>query len=76
MKFNADIATLISEIEDLSTLSKAALTTELMPKLKGTGPLTLFAPDNDALADSIQQDSISLMAVKLIKGLIKWTSAQ
>ena len=48
MKFNVDIATLVSEIEDLSTLLKAASTAELVPTLKGTGPLTLFAPDNDA----------------------------
>jgi uncharacterized surface protein with fasciclin (FAS1) repeats len=50
VKFKADIAALVLEIEDLSTLSKAVSTAKLVPTLKGPGPLTLFAPDNGAFA--------------------------
>lgn len=37
-------------MEDLSTLSGALSKAGVMPTLKGKGPLTLLAPDNEAFA--------------------------
>jgi uncharacterized surface protein with fasciclin (FAS1) repeats len=50
LKFNVDIATLITEIADLSTFLKAAIAGDLVETLKGQSPLTIFAPDNEAFS--------------------------
>ena len=50
MKFNVDVATLVSQIDDLSTVWQVASSADLVDTLKGVNPLTVFAPDNDAFA--------------------------
>ena len=50
MKFNVDIATLVSQLDELSTLSKAATTADAVETLSGLNPLTIFAPDNEAFS--------------------------
>ncbi|MGZ7182171.1 MAG: fasciclin domain-containing protein, partial [Halobacteriota archaeon] len=46
LKFNVDIATLVTQADDLSTFLKAAISAGLVETLKGQSPLTIFAPDN------------------------------
>jgi len=50
MKFNVDLATLVSQIDDLSTVWQVASSADLVDTLKGVNPLTVFAPDNNAFA--------------------------
>ncbi|MGB8372235.1 MAG: fasciclin domain-containing protein [Halobacteriota archaeon] len=50
LKFNVDIATLVTQIDDLSTLLKAAIAGDLVETLKRQSPLTIFAPDNEAFS--------------------------
>lgn len=70
MKFNVDIATLIVQIDELSTLVKAVESANLAETLKGQSPLTVFAPDNEAfnklstgIADSLFKDKEKLTEV-------------
>ena len=70
MKFNVDLATLVSQIDDLSTVLQAASSADLVATLKGVNPLTVFAPDNDAFAkvpvgtvESLMNDKEKLNAV-------------
>ncbi|MFZ0010989.1 MAG: fasciclin domain-containing protein, partial [Halobacteriota archaeon] len=51
MKFNVDIATLVTQADDLSTFLKAAVAADLVETLKGQSPLTIFAPDNEAFSN-------------------------
>ena len=50
MKYDSDIGTLISHIEELSTLHNAITAAGLADTLKGADAVTLFAPDNEAFA--------------------------
>jgi uncharacterized surface protein with fasciclin (FAS1) repeats len=70
MKFNVDLATLVSQIDDLSTVLQAASSAGLVDALKDVNPLTVFAPDNDAFAkmpvgtvESLMNDKEKLTAV-------------
>ncbi len=49
MKYDSDIGTLVSHIEELSTLHNAITTAGLADTLKADA-VTLFAPDNEAFA--------------------------
>ena len=51
LKFNVDIATLVTQADDLSTFLKAAISGDLVETLKGQNPLTIFAPDNEAFSN-------------------------
>jgi uncharacterized surface protein with fasciclin (FAS1) repeats len=51
LKFNVDIATLVTQADDLSIFLKAAISGDLVEALKGQSPLTLFAPDNEAFSN-------------------------
>jgi uncharacterized surface protein with fasciclin (FAS1) repeats len=51
LKFNVDIATLVTEAADLSNFLKAAIAGDLVETLKGQSPLTIFAPDNEAFSN-------------------------
>jgi uncharacterized surface protein with fasciclin (FAS1) repeats len=51
LKFNVDIATLVTQSDDLSTFLKAAVAADLVDTLKGQSPLTIFAPDNEAFSN-------------------------
>jgi uncharacterized surface protein with fasciclin (FAS1) repeats len=50
LKFNVDIATLVTEAADLSTFLKAAIAADLVETLKGQSPLAIFAPDNESFS--------------------------
>ncbi|MGZ4865388.1 MAG: fasciclin domain-containing protein [Halobacteriota archaeon] len=50
MKFNLDIVTVVSHIDELSTLYNAIVTAGLVHTFKSDGAFTLFAPDNEAFA--------------------------
>ena len=70
MKFNVDIATLVTLLDELSTLVKEVESTQLSETLKGQNPLTVFAPDNEAfkklpigLADDLHKDKEKLNAI-------------
>jgi uncharacterized surface protein with fasciclin (FAS1) repeats len=69
MKFNVDIATVVAQLDELSTLVKMVETAHLSKTLKGQSPLTVFAPDNEAFnklptgtADSLLKDKEKLTA--------------
>lgn len=69
MKFNIDIATLIAQLDELSTLVQEVESAQLSETLKGQSPLTVFAPDNEAfkklpigLADDLHKDKEKLTA--------------
>jgi uncharacterized surface protein with fasciclin (FAS1) repeats len=69
VKFNVDIATLVAQLDELSTLVKMVETAHLSKTLKGQSPLTVFAPDNEAFnklptgtADSLLKDKEKLTA--------------
>ena len=51
LKFNVDIATVVTQADDLSTFLKAAISAGLVETLKGQSPLTIFAPDNEAFSN-------------------------
>jgi uncharacterized surface protein with fasciclin (FAS1) repeats len=51
LKFNVDIATLVTQSADLSTFLNAAIAADLVETLKGQSPLTIFAPDNEAFSN-------------------------
>jgi uncharacterized surface protein with fasciclin (FAS1) repeats len=70
LKFNVDIATLVTQADDLSTFLKAAVAAGLVETLKGQSPLTIFAPDNEAFSnvpagtlDSLLNDKEKLSGV-------------
>ncbi len=70
MKFNIDIATLVAQLDELSTLVKEVESAHLSKTLKGQNPLTVFAPDNEAfnkiptgLADDLRKDKEKLTAI-------------
>ena len=70
LKFNVDIATLVTQSDDLSTFLKAAISAGLVETLKGQSPLTIFAPDNEAFSnvpagklDSVLNDKEQLTSV-------------
>ena len=70
MKFNVDIATLVTQADELSTFLKAAISAGLVETLKGQSPLTIFAPDNEAFSnvpagtlDSVLNDKEQLTSV-------------
>ena len=70
MKLNVDIATLVTQADDLSTFLKAAVSAGLVETLKGQSPLTIFAPDNEAFSnvpagklDSVLNDKEQLTSV-------------
>jgi len=70
VKFNVDIATLVTLLDELSTLVKEVESTQLSETLKGQNPLTVFAPDNEAfkklpigLADDLHKDKEKLTAI-------------
>jgi uncharacterized surface protein with fasciclin (FAS1) repeats len=70
VKFNIDIATLISQLDELSMLVNVVESTHLSKTLKGQNPLTVFAPDNEAfnklptgLTDSLLKDKEKLTAI-------------
>ncbi len=50
MKYDLDIVTLVSHIDELSTLHNAITAAGLADTLKGADAVTLFAPDNEAFA--------------------------
>src|SRR5665647_299949 len=50
VKYDLDIGTLVSHIEELSTLQNAITAAGLADTLKGADAVTLFAPDNEAFA--------------------------
>ncbi len=50
MKYDLDIVTLVSHIDELSTLHNAITAAGLADTLKGNDAVTLFAPDNEAFA--------------------------
>jgi len=50
VKYDSDIGTLVSHIEELSTLHNAITAAGLADTLKGADAVTLFAPDNEAFA--------------------------
>ncbi len=50
MKYNLDIVTLASYIDDLSRLHYTIVAMELADTLKRADAVTLFAPDNEAFA--------------------------
>lgn len=50
MKFNLDVVTLVSYIDDLSNLYNAIMGTGVADTLKGADAVTLFAPENEAFA--------------------------
>ncbi len=57
VKYNLDIVTLISQIDDLSTLHQAIVTAGLADTLKTAPAVTLFAPENAAF-DKLQGSTI------------------
>ncbi len=70
MKFNIDIATLIAQLDELSTLVQEVESAHLSKTLKGQSPLTVFAPDNEAfkklptgVADDLHKDKEKLTAI-------------
>ena len=70
LKFNVDIATVVTQADDLSTFLKAAIAADLVETLKGQSPLTIFAPDNEAFSkvpagtlDSVLNDKEQLTNV-------------
>ncbi|MGZ5540010.1 MAG: fasciclin domain-containing protein, partial [Halobacteriota archaeon] len=70
MKFNVDIATVVTQADELSTFLKAAISADLVETLKGQSPLTIFAPDNEAFSnvpagtlDSLLNDKEQLTSV-------------
>ena len=70
MKFNVDIATLVAQIDELSTLVNVVETAHLFKTLEGQSPLTVFAPDDEAFnklptgtADSLFKDKEKLTEV-------------
>jgi uncharacterized surface protein with fasciclin (FAS1) repeats len=70
VKFNMDIATLVTQLDELSTLAKMVGDVQLTETLKGQNPLTAFAPDNEAFKkipvgtmDSLLKDKEKLTAV-------------
>jgi uncharacterized surface protein with fasciclin (FAS1) repeats len=70
LKFNVDIATVVTQADDLSTFLKAAVSAGLVETLKGQSPLTIFAPDNEAFSnvpagklDSLLNDKEQLTSV-------------
>ena len=70
LKFNVDIATLVTQADDLSSFLKAAIAADLVETLKGQSPLTIFAPDNEAFSnvpagtlDSLLNDKEQLTSV-------------
>ena len=70
MKFNIDIATLIAQLDELSTLVQEVESAQLSETLKGQSPLTVFAPDNEAfkklpigLAEDLHKDKEKLTAI-------------
>ncbi len=50
MKYNLDVATLVSHIEQLSTLHNAITAAGLADTIAGADAVTLFAPENEAFA--------------------------
>ena len=50
MKESKNIAETAMSVDDLSTLVSAVKAADLVPALTGDGPLTVFAPTNDAFA--------------------------
>ena len=50
MKFNVDVATLVTQLDELSILLKAAIGADAVETLLGLNPLTIFAPDNEAFS--------------------------
>ena len=70
LKFNVDIATVVTQSDELSTFLKAAIAADLVETLKGQSPLTIFAPDNEAFSnvpagklDSLLNDKEQLTSV-------------
>ncbi|MGZ8937348.1 MAG: fasciclin domain-containing protein [Halobacteriota archaeon] len=70
LKFNVDIATVVTQADELSTFLKAAISADLVDTLKGQSPLTIFAPDNEAFSnvpagtlDSLLNDKERLTSV-------------
>lgn len=70
VKFNVDIATVVTLLDELSTLVKEVESAQLSETLKGQSPLTVFAPDNEAfkklpigVADDLHKDKEKLIAV-------------
>jgi uncharacterized surface protein with fasciclin (FAS1) repeats len=50
VRFNLDIVTLLSHIDELSTLHNAIIQAELADSLESAQAVTLFAPKNEAFA--------------------------
>jgi len=50
MKYNLDVVSLMSHLDDLSTLHNAIMVAGLADALKGADAVTLFAPENAAFA--------------------------
>ncbi len=50
MKYDLDVATLVSHIEELSTLHNVLVAAGLADTLAGADSVTLFAPENEAFA--------------------------
>jgi uncharacterized surface protein with fasciclin (FAS1) repeats len=48
MKFKTDLAALIKQIDELSTLLNAVTAANLVNTIEEKGPFTIFAPDNEA----------------------------
>jgi uncharacterized surface protein with fasciclin (FAS1) repeats len=70
VKFNVDIATVVAQLDELSTLVKEVESARLDKTLKGQSPLTVFAPDNEAfnklptgVADDIHKDKEKMTAI-------------
>jgi uncharacterized surface protein with fasciclin (FAS1) repeats len=70
LKFNVDVATLATQLDELSTLLKAATRADVVETLLGLNPLTIFAPDNEAfrkvpagILDSLLNDKEQLNRV-------------
>lgn len=50
LRFNVGVATLVTQLDELSTLTKAATEADVVETLLGLNPLTIFAPDNEAFS--------------------------
>lgn len=50
MKYDLDVVTLVSHLDELSTLYNAIVTAGIVHTLNGPHEVTLFAPENEAFA--------------------------
>lgn len=65
------ITTIVSENQDFSLLKSAVVKANLAETLNGTGPFTVFAPNNQAFAASgISQETINSLSVNELSAIL------